>query len=307
MKTAYITHPEFYLHDMGHLHPESPDRLIAIDNALKKTEFSSQLVRYNCSEIVRKYLLLVHDEEYLKYLESHSPKNGLFHISMDTAMNKYTLGAALKAAGALILAVDLIMQKEVDVAFCAVRPPGHHAERSEASGFCFFNNIAIGAAYVMKTYHLSRILIVDFDVHHGNGTEYMFENDKRVLICSCFEHPQYPGKKFQKQSDHIVNVTFASGTGSNEFRKKIEESWFQKIIDFKPEFIFISAGFDAHRNDPLGEMELEESDYIWLTEKLVFFAKKYAQGRLVSSLEGGYDLDSLASSVVSHLQILVNS
>lgn len=307
MKTAYISHPDFYLHDMGQMHPESPNRLYVIDAALKKSDLSRKLVKYEAKSAERDQLLLVHDEKYLQFLDSTAPKSGIVNVNMDTAMNSHTLSAAYRAAGALVMAVDLVMSKQAQMAFCAVRPPGHHAEKNEAMGFCFFNNVAVGAAYLMQKYKLSRILIVDFDVHHGNGTEYMFENDARVLICSSFQHPQYPGKPFVNNSDHIINIPLATATESREFRQKVEELWFLRIEAFKPEFIFISAGFDAHCKDPLGGLELVEDDYKWLTQKLVDYAKLFADGRMISTLEGGYDPDSLAACVLGHLEVMVNS
>jgi acetoin utilization deacetylase AcuC-like enzyme len=305
MKTVFISHPDFLLHEMGDLHPESPARLRAIDSLLKRKPLGDQLIFVDAVAASREQLLLVHEESYLEFLKLQSPKEGHLHLDMDTVMNPHTLNAAFKAAGALVLAVDMVMEQKTEAAFCAVRPPGHHAEKDKAMGFCFFNNIAVGAAYALQKYNLKKILIVDFDVHHGNGTEYMFERDPRVLICSSFQHPQYPGKRFISRGEQIINIPLAAGSGSAEFRSSITQKWFPQIELFRPEIIFISAGFDAHANDPLAELSLEIEDFVWITQKLVNYAKLYSQSRIISTLEGGYDPTTLAECVYEHLKILL--
>jgi acetoin utilization deacetylase AcuC-like enzyme len=210
----------------------------------------------------------------------------------------------LRAAGAVIFAVDLVMEKKAQVAFCNIRPPGHHAEREKAMGFCFFNNVAVGVRYAFTRYQLERIAIVDFDVHHGNGTHDIFQRDKRVLFCSSFEHPFYPGYDDEMDNEHILNVPLAAGTQSHTFREKMEIC-FEKIASFNPQLIFFSAGFDAHVNDPLSSLNLTEADYVWLTMKIAKIAKVHCQGRMISVLEGGYDLDALAQCVPAHVNAMI--
>lgn len=302
MKSAFITHPDCWLHKMGPEHVESPNRLSAIKNGLIEARLLDLLAQYEAPKISRDQILLVHDENYLTYLHKNLPESGMIHLNMDTIMSPHTLDAAYRAAGAITSAVDLVMAGEIKNAFCAVRPPGHHAEKSRAMGFCFFNNVAIGAAYALKKYDLKKVVILDFDVHHGNGTESMLGDDERVLICSSFQCPHYPGKEFAQDNPRIINVPLTQGTSSEEFREAITKHWFPTIQAFNPEFFFISAGFDAHRDDPLAELNLTTSDFGWLAEKIIFHSNATAQGRVISTLEGGYNIQALSNSVVAYLR-----
>jgi acetoin utilization deacetylase AcuC-like enzyme len=247
----------------------------------------------------------VHDENYINNIFQLSPQQGLIELDPDTWMNPHTLIAALRAAGSVISAVDLVMSGEVVAGFCHVRPPGHHAERSHAMGFCFFNNIAVGVAHALEHHHLKRIAIIDFDVHHGNGTEDIFQQDERVLLCSSFEHPFYPYNGADTKSHHILNLPMAAGTGGQKFREEIKNLWLEKIKSFKPEMIFFSAGFDGHAEDNMSNLLLHENDYEWITREIKQIADECCQGRIVSALEGGYALEALARSVTAHLRGLL--
>ena len=244
----------------------------------------------------------MHDVDYVDRIFACSPDEGLLWLDGDTAMNPYTLEAALHAAGAVVLAVDLVMAGGARQAFCAVRPPGHHAERARAMGFCFFNNVAIGAAHALAGHGLERILIADFDVHHGNGTESIFSGDERVLFCSTFQHPFYPYSGDDTQAPNVVNVPLPSRTDGAVFRKAVSERWLGPIEAFKPQLVMISAGFDAHIEDDMAELELCEADYAWVTRRLCDIADRHAEGRVVSTLEGGYALSALGRSVAVHIE-----
>ncbi len=305
MRTAFITHPECLKHEMGEHHPESPARLTAIEQKIEATELlASALIRYDAPYVERQCLMRVHTENYIATLETSDPSHGYVHLNPDTAMNAYTLPAAHRAAGAAVLAVDLVMSNEVDNAFCGIRPPGHHAIRSGSMGFCFFNNVAVAAAHAIAVYHLKRIAILDFDVHHGNGTEDIFHNDERVMLCSTFQHPLYPGCGVDSGNDHIINVPLKAGATGKDFRTAVETYWLPALASFKPELILISAGFDAHRDDPLASLNLVEQDYEWMTQQIKDLAHHHCQGRIVSVLEGGYNLQSLADSAHVHIRTL---
>lgn len=305
MTTAYITHPDCLLHEMGELHPECPDRVRLIEDQLKIDQLFDFLKTYEAPEVQKDDLLRAHSNSFIDQLSSLSPREGHIHIDMDTLMNPYTLQAAKRAAGAGVLAVELMMKNEVQSAFCNVRPPGHHAEKNQAMGFCFFNNIAVAALHALEIYKLKRVAIIDFDVHHGNGTEEILMNDSRVMIFSSFQFPSYPNKSFAKDHSNIVNIACPSGVDGHEYRELVQHEWFPKLRSFAPEMIFISAGFDAHYLDPLAEMNLQESDYAWLTEQIVHIADKSAKGRIVSMLEGGYHLGALAKSASAHVRALM--
>ncbi|MCG8426224.1 MAG: histone deacetylase family protein, partial [Chromatiales bacterium] len=229
----------------------------------------------------------------------------ILRLDSDTFMMPKTLPAALRSAGAVVKAVDLVMNGEFKAAFCAIRPPGHHAERDKAMGFCYFNNIAVGAAHAMEEYGLERVAVIDFDVHHGNGTEHIFEDDPRVLFCSSFQHPFYPFTGHETDTPHIVNITLHAGADGTEFRKQVEEHWLPRLEAFKPQLVMISAGFDAHAEDDMGHLRLKEPDYDWVTTRLKEIADKYAEGRMISALEGGYVLGALARSVMTHIDALL--
>jgi acetoin utilization deacetylase AcuC-like enzyme len=307
MKTAYITHPDCLKHEMTKGHPEEPARLTAIQDQLQSQQLWDFLEHYEPQDVSRKALLRVHTQQHIDNLFKNAPQVGqpLFHADPDTFMNEHTLNAALKAAGAGTMAVDLIMDKKIDNAFCAVRPPGHHAEHNQPMGFCFFNNIAVAAAHALEKYKLERIAIIDFDVHHGNGTEDIFENDPRVMVCSSYEHPLYPYSGRPTVPGHLINCPLKPGSAGPEFRMAVQKEWLPELETFQPQFIFISAGFDAHWQDDMAQLQLNEPDYRWVTQKMAQIAQTHAEGRIVSMLEGGYILDALARSAEQHIRILM--
>jgi acetoin utilization deacetylase AcuC-like enzyme len=249
-------------------------------------------------------LLLVHSRDYLESIFANSPKHGFVHLDDDTAMNEFSLDAARYAAGSVLTAMDMVMAGEAPNAFCNIRPPGHHAMREHSGGFCIFNNIALGAAYALEHHGLKRVAIVDFDVHHGDGTEAIFHDDPRVLMCSTFRHPYYPFTGADSGNAHIINVPLAAGADGEQFRVAVLERWLPVLKAFEPEFIFISAGFDAHREDDTGGLALREADYAWVTELLMEVASHSAHRRIVSALEGGYALSALGRSVHAHIKML---
>lgn len=302
---AIISHPDCLLHAGGEQHPESPDRVKVIQNALSNYPFRIPPQFYKAPLATFEQLNLAHDKAYIDWIISIAPRKGLICIDEDTCMNAHSLTAAHRAAGAVILAVDLIMQDKAQVAFCNIRPPGHHAEREKAMGFCFFNNVAVGVLWAITQYELQRIAIIDFDVHHGNGTQSIFQRDKRVLYCSSFQHPFYPGYETEMDNPHLLSVPLEAGTKGREFRKKVESAWFEQLAAFRPQLIFFSAGFDAHQGDPLAGLDLHDEDYVWLTEKITKIAKVHCDGRMISVLEGGYNLDVLASCVPKHVNAML--
>ena len=304
MPTAFISHPEFYLHEMGAHHPECPDRLTAIDDRLIASGIGVYLEHHKAPAVTNEQLLRVHTEEYIAYIESLAPTHGYRVIDPDTSMNPHTLTAARHAAGAVVMATDMVIEQKVENAFCAVRPPGHHATRRAAMGFCFFNNIAGGVAHALEHHGLQRVAVVDFDVHHGNGTEDIFAADPRVMVCSTFQHPFYPYSDPTTANEHIINLPLKAGTGSEGFRATITEHVAPLLENFKPQMIFISAGFDAHREDDMAYLEFTDQDYAWVTKVLKQLAEKYCEGRIVSTLEGGYALSALGRSVTEHLRAL---
>lgn len=289
---------------MGADHPECPERLHAINDQLIASGLLDHLIHYDAEMANKDQLTQVHTNEYVEWVFQNAPAEGLINLDGDTAMNKYTLSAALHAAGAAVQAVDLVMAGEVENAFCCIRPPGHHAGRSGASGFCIFNNIAVGAAHALKHHQLQRVAILDFDVHHGDGTEDIFHDNPQVMLCSTFRHPFYPHTGAESGNDHIVNVPLAAGTRGTEFREAVTQHWLPALDRFQPEFLFVSAGFDAHYEDDMGGLALKEADYLWITETLKQVAKKHAQGRIVSVLEGGYALHALGRCVMTHIKSL---
>ena len=304
MALAFVTHPDCRLHEMGPGHPERPERLEAIEDGLIASRLDYVTSRHEAPLATREQLSRVHDPAYLDALQRLAPSSGLVQLDPDTAMNPHTLQAALRAAGAAVLGTDLVIGGKAEAAFCAVRPPGHHAERARAMGFCFFNNVAVGAAHALAQHGLERVAVVDFDVHHGNGTEDMFRDDPRVLMVSTFQHPFYPGSGVEGRSDRMVNVPLAAGAGSREFRAAVEQEWLPALDRFRPQMLFISAGFDAHRDDGMAFLRLSDADYPWVTGQVRAVATKHAGGRIVSLLEGGYDLDVLRRCVAAHLREL---
>lgn len=304
MQTAYISHPLCLKHDMGAHHPECPARIHAIEDQLIASGLLAYLQSHDAPAATREQLLRVHDAAYLDAIEASAPQQGIVHLDGDTSMNPFSYQAALRAAGAVVLGVDLVMAGKVENAFCNIRPPGHHAERSRAMGFCIFNNIAVGAAHALAQHGLQRVAIADFDVHHGNGTEHIFHDEPRVMLCSTFQHPFYPYCGADSSNEHIINVPLAAGSGGEEFRAAVRQHWLPALERFQPELLLISAGFDAHRDDDMAMLRLTEADYAWVTVELKRIAEKYAHRRIVSTLEGGYELHALGRSAMAHIKVL---
>jgi acetoin utilization deacetylase AcuC-like enzyme len=289
---------------MGSFHPEAPARLSAMSDHLIAQGLAPYLAYRDAPLASFEQLLRVHSAAYLQHLQDSSPEVGIVHLDPDTAMCPHTWQAALRAAGAGVLAVDLVMAGEVRSAFCAVRPPGHHAERAKAMGFCFFNNIAVAVAHALTVHKFARVAIVDFDVHHGNGTEHCFQGNEQVLMVGTFQHPFYPYSGTENPAPNMLSVPLPAGADGVVFRRAMSEHCLPRLREFAPEMIFISAGFDAHYEDGLGNMKLLEKDYAWVTEQIKQIADETAQGRIVAMLEGGYALSALARSVAAHIRAL---
>jgi acetoin utilization deacetylase AcuC-like enzyme len=309
MTTAYITHADCLRHEMGAGHPENPERLRAINEHMRSSGLLDELRCLEAPLAGIEDLARVHRSSYVDLIFQNAPTEGYVQLDPDTAMNPYSLAAAQRAAGAGIMAVDEVMSGRAQNAFCAVRPCGHHATRSRSMGFCIFNNIGVAAAYALEAKGLERVAIVDFDVHHGNGTEDMFsplEWRERVLMASFFQHPFYPNSGTVNPAPNMVNVPLAAGSGGAEARKVFEQNWLPALEQFKPQMILVSAGFDAHEEDLLGGLALVEADYVWLTRELMAMALRHSQKRIVSMLEGGYNLSALGRSVVAHVATLAD-
>lgn len=305
MTTAFITHPDCLKHEMGPHHPECPARLQAVYDAFNQSGLMPKLRQIEAPLATREQLALAHAAEYVDSIFAAAPEHDYAYLDPDTAMNRYSLLAAQRAAGALVKGVDLVVAGEIDNAFCAVRPCGHHATYDRSMGFCIFNNVAIGAAHALSAHRLARVAILDFDVHHGNGTEDIFHDDDRVMLCSSFQHPYYPGTGADSGNTHIIPTPLAARSSGAQFRAAIAKTWFPALDEFQPELIIISAGFDAHADDPLAYLELHEDDYVWITERIREVADKHASGRIVSALEGGYNLVALGKSAVAHVETLM--
>jgi len=304
MTTAYLTHPSSLKHEMGAGHPECPARIHAIEDQLIASGLLNFLDQHEAPAATKEQLARVHSSNYIESIFKLSPQSDLVYLDADTAMNPYSLEAALHAAGAAVKAVDLVMSGQAENAFCNIRPPGHHAGRSSAAGFCIFNNVAVAAAHALEQHGLQRVAIADFDVHHGNGTDEIFNGDARVMLCSTFRHPYYPYHGVESANEHIINVPLAAGANGTEFRAAVSGQWLPALERFQPQLLLISAGFDAHREDDMGGLALREADYAWVTETLKDLARRYASGRIVSTLEGGYALHALGRSVVAHIRVL---
>ena len=304
MSTAYITHDDCSLHDMGHYHPECPERLSAIEDQLIASGIADFLDRYEAPLATDEQLVRVHPQAFIDSIRAASPEEGVVHLDPDTAMSPHTLDAALRASGAAVLATDLVVSGRAENAFCAVRPPGHHATRKRAMGFCFFNNVAVAAMHALEVRGLSRVAIIDFDVHHGNGTEDIFSGDARVLMAGTFQHPYYPYSGTDHVASNMANVPLAAGTGGQGLRDAVEHVWMPALDAFRPEMIFISAGFDAHVEDDMGALRFTEADYAWVTREMKALADRHSGGRIVSVLEGGYALSALGRSVVAHIRAM---
>ncbi|MDP1646012.1 MAG: histone deacetylase family protein [Thiobacillus sp.] len=299
-RVAYLTHPDCLRHDVGPWHPESPKRQQAIDAALRAAPWFGELTEIEAPQATIEQLARAHARDHIDAMRSAIPHSGVAWLDPDTGLNPFSWNAALAASGAVVHAVDAVMAGEAKRAFCNVRPPGHHAEAGRAMGFCLFNNIAVGVRHALAGYPIERIAIVDFDVHHGNGTEAIFRDEPRVLLCSSFRHPFYPYSGAQPHSGYIP-APLPQGADGVQFRAAVEQHFLPALEAFRPQLIFISAGFDAHRDDPLGGLNLLEADYAWITRELCVLADCHADGRVVSVLEGGYDLGALGRCAVAHV------
>ena len=312
-RVGFVYDPRYLGHEMGRSHPESPERLRAICAQLQSSGTWSRLHQITPRLAERQWIELIHRGSYVESLERRSPVSGHASLDPDTSMAPGTLEAAYLATGGALAAVDAIMNGHIDQAFCAVRPPGHHAEADRAMGFCFFNSVAIAARYIQQHYGLKRLLIVDWDVHHGNGTQHAFYDDASVLFFSTHQFPYYPGTGGARETGEgegkgvTINVPLSGGQGDDEYREVFQKVLVPAADNFQPEFVLISAGFDAHRDDPLASMNLTEEGYGELTRMVASIAKNFSGGRILACLEGGYHLQALAGSVDQHLQALLES
>ena len=314
-KTGYYTHRDCRLHEMGPGHPECPARLDAIEDRLLVSGVSAALDHREAPLASLADIELAHDRMHVAALrglslrlveEEEAGGSPYFQLDTDTAMNRHTWTAALRAAGAAVDAVDAIMAGELENAFCSVRPPGHHAEHKKAMGFCFFNNVAVAAKYALQRHNLKRVAVIDFDVHHGNGTEDILAGDERALMVSIFQHPFYPYSGDQNPAPNMLNVPVPAYAKGMDVREIVEMVWMPRLEAFKPEMIFVSAGFDAHRDDDMGQLGLTEQDYTWITMRIKDVARRFANKRIVSCLEGGYVMGPLARSVEAHVRVLAD-
>ena len=301
MSVVIFSHPACNKHNLGADHPEQPGRLHAIFDQLLSSGLDYAVSHQTATLATDDQLALAHDKAYIRHVIDKSPEQGSVWLDDDTAIMNRSLEAARFAAGAAINAVDWVMQRENAQAFCAIRPPGHHAESAQAMGFCLFNNIAVAAKYALQQYHLSRILILDFDVHHGNGTEQIVKNDPHILFCSSFEYPFYPHPDLT-ETPHILKLPLAAGSDGSAFRQGVTTRWLEKIAEFAPELVLVSAGFDAHYEDEMANLKWHEADYAWIAQQLKTIAQQNAHGRIVACLEGGYDHSALGRSVVAMLK-----
>ncbi len=307
MTTAYITHPDCLRHEMGAGHPECPARLGAVNEQMRSCGMLDELRCLEAPLADTADIKRVHHSGYVDLIFENAPTEGYVQLDPDTAMNPYSLSAARRAAGAGLLAVDEVMAGRSPNAFCAVRPCGHHATQARSMGFCIFNNIGVAAAYALEKIGLERVAIIDFDVHHGNGTEDMFSQPQwrdRVLMASFFQHPFYPYSGAVNPASNMINIPLAEGSGGDVVKEAVATKWLPALENFKPQMIFISAGFDAHRDDLLGGMALIEADYAWITREMMTLAAEHSQNRIVSMLEGGYNLAALGRSAVAHVRTL---
>ncbi|RMX15045.1 histone deacetylase family protein [Vandammella animalimorsus] len=313
MATGYFTHRDCWLHDMGPVHPECAARLDAIEDRLLMSGVLDALQRHDAPKASIYDLELAHSRMHVAAMrgldllmqeELQAGGDGYSQIDTDTMLSPHTWNAALRAAGAVVAATELVVEGKLDNAFCAVRPPGHHAEHDKAMGFCFFNNVAVGAMYALHRCQLKRVAVVDFDVHHGNGTEDILAKEPKALMVGFFQHPFYPHSGETPKGENMLNVPVPAYTKGMDVREIIDMLWLPRLEAFQPEMVFISAGFDAHHEDDMGQLMLNESDYSWITQKLVEVAQRYAKGRIVSSLEGGYVPDALARCVEAHVRVL---
>ncbi len=301
------THALCTQHEVPHGHPERPERLQSSLTHLHDCGISQDHPLSEAPAVQQADVLRAHPASHIDMLEATAPRNDddLAPLDPDTWMGPHSLAAASVAAGAVCAGVDDLLEGRAKRVFCAVRPPGHHAEADAAMGFCLYNSVAIGALHALNSDAVQRVAVLDFDVHHGNGTVDIFKNRPEVLVCSSFQHPHYPNRLFDLERDNIVNTPMAAGTGGDTFRQLVERDWLPALAAHKPELILVSAGFDAHQLDPLAQINLVEADFAWITDLIVDAANQYANGRVLSTLEGGYDLDALARSVEAHLGQLI--
>lgn len=306
MATAIYTHPDCKKHEMGPYHPDSPARIEAIENLLHSTGTAQFLLFKEAPLADIADIERVHSPTSINLVKDYHPKipGQYFAVDADTLLNRYSWQAALRAAGAAVAATKAVLSGEIENAFCLVRPIGHHARLHTPMGFSIFNNIAIAAKHALDACGIKKAAVIDFDVHHGNGTEEAFFNDPRVMMVSFFQSPFYPYARMKEKRKNMINIPVPAGTDGEFIRKLAIEKWLPALHEFKPEIIFISAGFDAHKNDTVGGMRLVETDYIWLTQQAMIIAKQYAKDRIVSSLEGGYSRSALARSAVAHIRTL---
>ncbi len=307
MPCAWITHRDCLLHEMGEGHPECPERLDAISDHLLAQGLMSLLIPYDAPMATVEQLERAHTAHHVMEILAAAPTEGYVHVDPDTSMNPHTVKAALRSAGAAILATDLVLKGEVRSAFCAVRPPGHHATRDAPMGFCFFNNVAVGIRHALDFHGLERVALIDIDVHHGNGSEDILAADPRVLMASTFQRGLYPFQGDEPKGLNMVNVGLPAGATGDNLRAAVQEYWMPALDAFCPQLIYISAGFDAHQADDMAGMRWVESDYAWVTREIVQAAHRHCQGRVVSLLEGGYHLHALSRSVAAHIRELVSA
>ena len=307
MLSAYITHPDCTRHEMGPHHPECPERLGAINDMLLTKGLLDYMAPYDAEPATVDQLERAHAALYVQELFAASPAEGYHHVDPDTSMNPHTLQAALRAAGAVVQATDLVLGGKAPSAFCNIRPPGHHAERDSAQGFCFFNNVAVGIRHALDVHGLQRVALIDFDVHHANGSEDILMGDERVLMCSIYEKGLFPDSGESHDGPNMVNVGLPARMGSDAFREAVLEQWLPALDAFAPQLIYISAGFDAHREDDMGNLALVEADYAWVTQQIMRLADRHCRGRVISCLEGGYALSALARSTAAHVRSLIGA
>ncbi|WP_317203609.1 histone deacetylase family protein [Janthinobacterium sp.] len=307
MLPAYISHSDCEKHEMGDQHPECPERIGAVHDMLLIKGLLDYMQHYEAPLASEEQLGRAHSLDYVRQLAARVPQSGYTQIDPDTRINHFSFRAALRAAGAAVLATDLVLGGKAPVAFCNVRPPGHHAERAAAGGFCFFNNVVVGIRHALEVHGLERVALIDFDVHHGNGSEDILHDDPRVLMCSIFEQGVYPFCGAAPRGPNMLNIGLPSRSGGAAFRAAVSEGWLPALDAFKPQMLFISAGFDGHREDDMGNLGLVEADFEWVTRQLVQVAARHARGRIVSCLEGGYVMSALARSAAAHVKVLIGA
>jgi acetoin utilization deacetylase AcuC-like enzyme len=304
MTCAFVTHADCRRHEMGEGHPECPERLDAISDHLIATRLMSFLAPYEAPLATREQLGRAHTALHVSEIFASAPRQDYLHLDPDTAMNACSLEAAQRAAGAAVLGAELALRDEARRVFCAVRPPGHHATRDRAMGFCIFNNVAVGIRHALDVLGLSRVALIDFDAHHGNGSEDILASDERVLMVSTFQRDFYPFLGDVPRGENMVNVGLPAGADGEALRRAFNERWLPALDAFRPQLVFVSAGFDGHRADEMAGLRFVEDDYAWITRQIVAIAEQYSEGRIVSCLEGGYDLFHLARSAAAHVKVL---